>query len=210
MEMKFICCDNAGLAKALMRNEEYAKRLNDYFTVVNKAAKRQLSDDELRTFLISPEIVIAKLRTEAEEAFNRFLAKMPDGVRASMNFSFNEDGLQKLGRCKPRANYGMGFIPVVSIKDGRAILADRDKELLKIDYTIYGDKGCLWLFQDLVETVKRLNDLTTAIKKIDRSAKLFNPISEYGPGELIKYFDGRYSINFERLRELFDEVKRKG
>lgn len=194
MNNQLIFTDEKKLQMQISYNEDYAKQVNNALTALRQLTGDELSDQQLRTFLVSPETLADELVGKAKADYDRWMQGAPESIKVSSPFSDGGVPVKVLAIYKKLSKpFGMK-IDATEIKDGVCTLTKDGKEVLKKHCSIYGNDKARRVYELSVKACKVLNELDKEIRLNNASAEV---IESWGR------WQGYVTINDRKAGEVY-------
>lgn len=196
--MELIYTNESRLKLQISYNQEFVKKVNATIETLKKLCGN-LTDEQIRTFLVNPAKLGEELTEKARNEFDAYVAAIPESVRLSMSFNDGgkADAIKKLHKSLV-AGKSYNMIDKTYIENGVCLV---DEEALKAECSVFGGDESKKIYAKAVECAKMLNELDTMIQLNNVGAEC---VESWGRWNGIINFsadnrEAKYCVNAELL-----------
>ncbi len=196
--MELIYTNESRLKLQISYNQGFAKKVNATIEALKKLCGN-LTDGQIRTFLVDPAKLGEELTDKAWREFDAYLSAIPESVRLSMSFNDGgkPDAIKKLHKSL-MASKPYNMIDKTFIEEGGCMV---DNEALKNECSIFGGEESRKIYDKAMTCVEMLNELDTMIQLNNLGVEC---IESWGRWNGIINFsadnrEAKYSVNAELL-----------
>ncbi len=159
--MELIYTNESRLKLQISYNQGFAKKVNATIEALKKLCGN-LTDGQIRTFLVDPAKLGEELTDKARREFDAYLSAIPESVRLSMSFNDGgkPDAIKELHKSL-MASKPYNMIDKTFIEEGVCMV---DNEALKNECSIFGGEESRKIYDKAMTCVEMLNELDTMIQ----------------------------------------------
>ncbi len=159
--MELIYTNESRLKLQISYNQGFAKKVNATIEALKKLCGN-LTDGQIRTFLVDPAKLGEELTDKAWREFDAYLSAIPESVRLSMSFNDGgkPDAIKKLHKSL-MASKPYNMIDKTFIEEGGCMV---DNEALKNECSIFGGEESRKIYDKAMTCVEMLNELDAMIQ----------------------------------------------